>query len=90
MLQELEVRSPPSLSFDQARIAGARGEIIRQGDLLTEALKQNARLLPARLELSRLLVASGKARDAVGILDPGDSPLEKRTAGLLFLTATRH
>ena len=82
-LHELKVFTA-QLSFDESRIAAARGEIIRQGDLLAAVLKQNPRFLPARLELSRLLVSSGKARDAIGILDQA-SPREKGDIRFPFL-----
>jgi len=77
----------PLLTFDQARIAGARGETVRQGDLLAEALRSNPQFLPARLELSRLLVASGKAKDAIGVLDQA-SPADMRTPNYVFYRNT--
>ena len=63
-----------ALSFQQSRIFAARGETIRQGDLLTEALKYEPRMLMARLELARLLVSSGKPKNAIAILDQAPVP----------------
>jgi tetratricopeptide (TPR) repeat protein len=81
-LQELKVVSA-QLSFQQARIFGARGDTIKQGDLLAEALKYNPRFFSARLELSRLLIGSGKSKNALDILNQA-APIEKRTAEYFF------
>jgi tetratricopeptide (TPR) repeat protein len=75
-IQTLLGQGGPSaeISFQEARIFGARGDRIREGDLLTEALKSEPGMLPARLRLSRVLVASGKARNAVALLDQAPAP----------------
>ena len=73
----------PMLTYQQSRLAGARGDAVRQGDLLADALKSNPRLLAARLDLAQLLTASGKGRNAVAILDAAN-PMEKATAEYLF------
>jgi tetratricopeptide (TPR) repeat protein len=85
-LQDLKALSP-QLTFDEARIAGARGESTRQGDLLAELLRSYPRFLAARLELSRLLVASGKGRNAVELLNLA-SPAEQRNADYVFYRNT--
>jgi len=71
------------LSYQQSRIFAARNETIRQGDLLTEALKYDSRMLVARLELARLLVASGKAKNAIAILDAAPAPQKQSPQFLL-------
>lgn len=81
-LQELKAFSA-GLSYQQSRIFGARGETIRQGDLLAEALRYNPRLWSARLELSRLLTASGKAKIALETLAQASAP-EKRTLEYVY------
>jgi tetratricopeptide (TPR) repeat protein len=77
-LQDLKALSG-QLTYQQSRIFAARGETLRQGDLLAEAIRTDPRLLSARLELSRLLAASGHAKNALEILDQA-SVNEKRTA----------
>jgi tetratricopeptide (TPR) repeat protein len=67
-LQELKASSA-RLNFLQSRLFSARGETIRAGDLLVEALKMDPALFVARRELVRLLCRSGKGRNAVLILD---------------------
>jgi tetratricopeptide (TPR) repeat protein len=74
-LQDLKAFSA-QLSYQESRLFAARGEFLRQGDLVAEALKYNPRFLQARLDLSRLLINSGKARVALQILDQA-SPSEK-------------
>jgi tetratricopeptide (TPR) repeat protein len=81
-LQEIKAFSP-QLSYQESRIFGARGETARQGDLLAEALRSNPRLLSARLELSRVLIGAGNAREALTILDQA-VPIEKRTVEFAF------
>ncbi|HYA16557.1 MAG TPA: tetratricopeptide repeat protein, partial [Bryobacteraceae bacterium] len=81
-LEELKAFSP-QLTFQQARIYGARGDLVKQGDTLTEALKADPRLLGARLELARVMVSMGKAKNALEMLDQA-SPAEKRTTEYLY------
>lgn len=81
-LQEQKAFSS-ALSYQESRIAGARGETLHEGDLLTESLKRDPRMLAARLELARLLIAAGKPRDAVTILDQANAR-EKNTAEHAF------
>jgi len=71
------------LSYQESRIFGARGETIREGDLLAEALKANPRFLAARLELARLLVSSGKPKVALDTLDQANAA-EKNTAEYVY------
>lgn len=71
------------LSFQESRIFAARGDTGREGDLLTEALQRDARLLVARLELSRLLVGAGNAQGALAILDRAP-PAQKRSADFIY------
>ena len=85
-LQDMKAFSS-QLSFQESRIFAARGQTIRQGDLLTEAIHANPRMLPARLELARLLASSGKSKTALDILDQA-SPAEKRTADYVFYRNT--
>jgi tetratricopeptide (TPR) repeat protein len=77
-LQDLKALSG-QLTYQQSRIFAARGETLRQGDLLAEAIRTDPRLLSARLELSRLLAATGHAKNALEILDQANTS-EKRTA----------
>jgi tetratricopeptide (TPR) repeat protein len=81
-LQTMKVSSP-QLSYQQARIFGARGESVQQGDTLADLLKTNPRFLAARLDLARVLLASGKARNSVTLLEQA-SPAEQRTAEYVF------
>jgi tetratricopeptide (TPR) repeat protein len=81
-LQELKAFSP-QLSYQESRIFGARGQTIKEGDLLAEALKANPRLLTARLELSRVLTAAGNPRVALETLEQANAT-EKRTAEFVF------
>lgn len=68
--QLLEMKAfSAQLSYQQARIFAARHEILKQGDLLTEALRYNPRFFIARLELAQLLIGAGKAKAALGVLD---------------------
>jgi len=67
------------LSYEQSRVMGSRGERVKQGDLLSEALKHNPRHFKARSDLTMLLVANGKARDALKLLEEAP-PDEKRSA----------
>ncbi len=61
------------LSFQESRIMAARGEKVREGDLLTETLQRSPRFLRARLALAQLLSNSGKGRNALVILDQADA-----------------
>ncbi len=81
-MQDLKALSP-QLSFQEARIFAARGETVREGDLLTEALKRDGRFLAARLELVRLLIAARKSRNALTILDLAP-PAQKRNIEFVF------
>lgn len=81
-LLEMEAFSA-QLSYQQSRIFGARGDTARQGDLLAQALQRDPKLLPARLELSRLLTNAGKTQNALTILDQA-SPEEKRSKNFVF------
>ena len=51
-----------------ARLAQAQGATLRQRQELTEALNRNPRLLAARLDLARLLIAANGAAAALEIL----------------------
>jgi tetratricopeptide (TPR) repeat protein len=77
-LLELKANSAP-LSYQQSRIFAVRGDTVRQGDLLTETLKYDPGFLPARLDLTRLLLTAGKGKAALEILDQG-APADKNTA----------
>ena len=68
----------PQLSYQQSRIFAARGESVKQGDALAEALRFNPRYITARLELARLLVSSGKPKNALDILAE-TTPEERKT-----------
>jgi tetratricopeptide (TPR) repeat protein len=81
-LQRMKAFSP-QLSYEQARIFGARGESVQQGDTLADLLKASPRYLAARLDLSRVLLASGKAKNSVMLLEQA-SPAEKRTPEYVF------
>jgi cellulose synthase operon protein C len=81
-LQGLKAFSPV-LSYQVSRLAGARGDKIKQGDSLAETLKYNPRFFPARVDLTRLLVTSGKPQDGLSILEQA-SPAEKRSAEYFF------
>jgi tetratricopeptide (TPR) repeat protein len=81
-LQDLKALSP-ALSYQESRIFAARGQTVKEGDLLAEALKGNPRLLIARLELSRVLTAAGNSKAALDILG-GANPAEKRTVEYVF------
>ena len=71
------------LSYQESRICAARGETARAGDLLADALKRDPRLLVARLELTRLLVAAGKAKNGLVILDQAP-PAQQSTVQFVF------
>jgi len=81
-LRDLKVASA-QLSYQESRIFAMRGDVLHEGDLLADALKRDRRLLGARLELSRLLVGAGKAKEALGLLDQAPGPL-KRTAEYIY------
>jgi tetratricopeptide (TPR) repeat protein len=81
-LKKLPV-SAALVSFQESRIFAARGETIREGDLLAKALKSDPGMLAARLELARMLSVAGKGRNAIAILD--ETPAQqKRTAAYLL------
>ncbi len=71
-LRSMKVASA-QFSFEQSRIMAARGEKVREGDLLTEALQRSPRFLRARVALAQLLCASGRGRSALAILDQADA-----------------
>lgn len=77
MLRQRRIVSS-AVSYQESRIFAAQNNVIRQGDALAEALRLNPQMLPARLTLSRLLVASGKAKNALVVLDEA-SAVEKNT-----------
>ena len=81
-LLDLKALSGP-LSYQQSRLAAARGNSVQQGDLLTDALRRNPRLFSARLDLARLLTGSEKGRTAITVLE-GASTIEKSTAEYIF------
>ncbi len=81
-LQTLKAFSP-QLSYQQARIFGARGESVQQGDTLTELLQTYPRFLNARLDLARILLASGKAKDALTLLDQA-APNQRGSSEYIF------
>jgi tetratricopeptide (TPR) repeat protein len=81
-LLEMKAFSAP-LSYQQSRVAATRGDKVAQGSLLSDALRQNPRLLIARVDLASLLYNSGKGRDALSMLEQA-SPAEKATAEYLF------
>jgi tetratricopeptide (TPR) repeat protein len=56
------------LSYQKARILFAANQTAKAGSLLAEALQSNPRLLPARLDLARLLTANGNAKTAIEVL----------------------
>lgn len=85
-LQELKAFSP-QLSYEESRIMGARGETVKEGDLLADALKGNPRMLIARLELSRVLTAAGNPKVALETLEQA-TPREKNTAQWVFYNNT--
>ncbi len=82
MLRQRKIVSP-ALSYQESRIFAAQNNLVLQGDALAEALRLNPRMLPARLTLSRLLVASGKAKNALVVLDEA-SAVEKNTTDFGF------
>ena len=77
-LQEAKVFST-ELTYQESRLFGARGEMVRQGDLLTQTLQANPRMLKARLDLSGVLVAAGQPKVALETLEEA-SANDKRTA----------
>ena len=81
-LRELKMTSA-ALSYQESRVFAARGESVPQGNALSEALRLSPQMLRARLDLSRLLVGSGKAKNALVILDEA-SPMEKNSADFIF------
>jgi tetratricopeptide (TPR) repeat protein len=81
-LQELKAFSA-QLSYQESRIFAARGETVREGDLLADALRREPGMMVARLELTRLLVLEGKAKNALTILDAAP-PAQQRTIQFLF------
>jgi tetratricopeptide (TPR) repeat protein len=81
-LKKLPV-SAAMVSFQESRIFAARGETIKEGDLLAEALKSDPGMLAARLELARILSVAGKGRNAIAILDETPAP-QKRSAAYLL------
>ncbi len=81
-LQRLKAFSP-ELTYQESRLSGARGEIIKQGDLLAEVLRSNPRMLRARLDLSSVLATSGRGKIALEILDQA-SANEKQTGEYIY------
>ena len=81
-LQSLKAFSP-QLSYQQARIFGARGESVQQGDTLADLVKTTPRFLAARLDLARVLLAAGKGKNAVTLLEQAP-PNDQRTADYVF------
>ena len=67
-LEELKFRNE-YFSLEKARYHTVRGERAQAGELLTDALRMNPRLLPARLQLARLLTELGKPAVALEMLD---------------------
>lgn len=59
----------PALSYQQARMFAARGDVTRQGQLLNEALKADPDFLPARLDLAAMMVSAGNPAGAIDVLD---------------------
>jgi tetratricopeptide (TPR) repeat protein len=82
-LRELKAFSA-QLSYQESRIFAARGDRVREGDLLAEALRRDPRLLGARLELSRLFVSSGKAKEALVLLDQAPAALKRTTEYIYY------
>ncbi|MDE3199182.1 MAG: tetratricopeptide repeat protein [Acidobacteriota bacterium] len=73
----------PQLTYREARLFAARGDLTKEGDLLTQVLQQDPRFLSARLELARVMIAGNKARNALDILDQAPEA-QKKTAGFVF------
>ncbi len=69
--------------FQESRLAGARKLTFRQGDLLAEALRMEPGFLLARLRLAQILIESGRAKNALLLLDAA-TPADKATAVFLF------
>ena len=57
------------LSYQEARLFGARGDISRRVGLLEDALKHDAGFLPARIELGGAMLDAGNARGAMDLLE---------------------
>jgi len=72
------------LNYQESRIFAARGQTVRQGDLLVEALRYAPRLLQARLELANLLLESGQGKTALATLDQA-APGEKQTPNFIYV-----
>lgn len=67
-MQEMKAFSA-ALTFEESRLFEARGDIVRQGDLLTEALRANPRFIVARITLARILTGAKQGNKAIQILD---------------------
>jgi tetratricopeptide (TPR) repeat protein len=67
-LEGMKVSSPQE-SFQKARLFAARGDKVGEGENLTEALRLDPGFLKARIQISRVLISSGKPRDALTMLN---------------------
>lgn len=66
----------PQVRYFLAEVYEARGDTTRQRQELNEALRFSPAFLPARIQLSRAMLAANSAKDALGILD--GAPQEQR------------
>jgi len=80
-------KTSPLLSYQQARIAGARGETANERAFLAQAVDQDANFLQARVDLARLLLAAGNATDASALLQEAPSPNQHTPEFLYMRTA---
>jgi len=71
------------LSYQQSRLAAARGDTVKEGELLTDALRFSPGLFSARVDLVRLLCGAGKGQNALEILDQA-RPAQKTTTEYIF------
>ncbi len=67
-MHELKAFSAP-LSYQEARLAGARQDVVEQGNRLAEALKRNPHFLVARADLAQLLIDEGQPGKAIDVLE---------------------
>ncbi len=81
-LQDMKALSA-EMSYEKSRICAARGETVKQGDLLLETLKLNPRFFRARADLARLLSDTGKPKEALSLLDQA-TPEEKALSEFAF------